>query len=231
MGDKENALIFAQKVIDEYNWSWSSVSDINRSKIMKKEIITKLKVDKLPDYYERYFLTETYTTTDNNDEHIKVVYDVLKSDYVSSGDGVNDYRYLYQFTYNTENVKALSSKYDITSDLDRGIPLFRMGEMYLIAAESSLPDKVKAVEYLNELRLHRGIVNEVSSDLEESDILNQIVRETRKELYLEGQTFFAYKRLNKTSIPMLDRWLPFVSVEEDIYNLPKPQNEIDLGNL
>ena len=223
IGDKENSLLFAKKVIDDANWTWAGSSG---SGIFSSEVLSKIGVSALPSLYDQYFKNDVYITTNDSDNHISVMYEVADYDN-KPGIGALDYRYANQFVNNSEYIKARSSKY-----LEqKTIPLFRVGECYLIAAEASLPNKEKSVEFLNELRLHRGIIDEVSSDLSEDDIQKEIVKEIRKELYLEGQTFYAYKRLNMTTIPQLDAWEPYVEIEEELFSLPIPTSELELGNI
>lgn len=70
------------------------------------------------------------------------------------------------------------------------IPLLRLGEMYLIAAESQSDNLAAGVSYVNTLRRNRGVSN-----------LQTLTRELLqyeyiRELYGEGQLFFMYKRMN-----------------------------------
>lgn len=67
------------------------------------------------------------------------------------------------------------------------MPLIRLGEMYLIAAETET-DSQKAYTYLNKLRNQRGLLD-VSDNL-----ANRVKNEYIKEFYGEGQLFFYYKR-------------------------------------
>lgn len=70
------------------------------------------------------------------------------------------------------------------------IPMLRLGEMYLIAAESQSDVLANGTSYVNTLRRNRGI----SSSL--SVLTPQLLKyEYIRELYGEGQLFFLYKRL------------------------------------
>ena len=68
------------------------------------------------------------------------------------------------------------------------IPLFKLSELYLIAAECA--DGEDAYWYLNQLRNHRGL----SSIEHTKDIESYIYQEYRREFLGEGQLFFYYKR-------------------------------------
>lgn len=69
------------------------------------------------------------------------------------------------------------------------IPMIRMGEMFLIAAESQSDNLASGVQYVNALRRNRGVANLQSLT---PDLLKY---EYIRELYGEGQLFYLYKRL------------------------------------
>lgn len=74
------------------------------------------------------------------------------------------------------------------------IPMLRLGEMFLIAAESQSNDLAKGVQYVNALRRNRGVANlqTLTPDLLKYEYI--------RELYGEGQLFYLYKRLNSDVI-------------------------------
>ncbi len=76
---------------------------------------------------------------------------------------------------------------DLTLFRNNLMPLIRLGEMYLIAAESET-NTPEAYNYLNVLRNKRGLIA-VSDGL-----LTRISNEYKKEFFGEGQLFFYYKR-------------------------------------
>ncbi len=76
---------------------------------------------------------------------------------------------------------------DLTLFRNNLMPLIRLGEMYLIAAESET-NTPEAYNYLNVLRNKRGLTA-VSDGL-----LTRISNEYKKEFFGEGQLFFYYKR-------------------------------------
>lgn len=79
------------------------------------------------------------------------------------------------------------------------IPLIRLSEMYYIAGESIFDkDPDLAMEYLNEVRTGRGCLSTLSATKEKSIYQDYIINEARREFMSEGQTFFFYKRLNKS---------------------------------
>ena len=74
------------------------------------------------------------------------------------------------------------------------IPMVRLGEMFLIAAESQSGDLKVGVQYVNALRRNRGVASLTTLT---PDLLKY---EYIRELYGEGQLFFLYKRLNSDII-------------------------------
>ena len=101
------------------------------------------------------------------------------------------------------------------------IPVLRMSEMYLIAAECYAgTDDAKAYEMLNLLRNARQ-TSSVTSSLE-LHIENEYVR----EFVGEGQLFWYYKRTNAESItPLYDRSRPAVTMDSSYYLFELPQSE------
>ena len=74
------------------------------------------------------------------------------------------------------------------------IPMVRLGEMFLIAAESQSGDLKAGVKYVNALRRNRGVASLTTLT---PDLLKY---EYIRELYGEGQLFYLYKRLNSDII-------------------------------
>lgn len=74
------------------------------------------------------------------------------------------------------------------------IPMIRLGEMFLIAAESQSDNLANGVQYVNTLRRNRGVANlqTLTPDLLKYEYI--------RELYGEGQLFYLYKRLNSDII-------------------------------
>ena len=96
------------------------------------------------------------------------------------------------------------------------IPLLKIGEMYLIAAEASGNS-----DYLKSLRIQRGYHNVVIDD---SMLIQEIQQEYQREFFAEGQLFFYYKRMNLPRIPYTN-----VDATEDVYVLPLPDDELEFG--
>ena len=84
--------------------------------------------------------------------------------------------------------------YKNTSDKDN-LKVVRLAEMYLIAAESSLPaNETDALKYLNQLMTYRD-PSFAGYSSTGTQLLQDIVTERRKELAFEGDRFYDLNRL------------------------------------
>lgn len=103
-----------------------------------------------------------------------------RSNWISSGSA----RYFYKYSDMTESGRIENTM----------IPLLRVGEMYLIAAESQSEILADGVSYVNTLRKNRGVSNlqTLTSTLLQYEYI--------RELYGEGQLFFMYKRMYSSII-------------------------------
>ncbi len=79
------------------------------------------------------------------------------------------------------------------------IKVIRFSEIHLIAAEAALgltvPDKVKAAQYLNNIRKRAPTLSPAT---DATVTLDMIVDERSKEFFMEGQRFFDLMRLNRS---------------------------------
>ncbi|HEY8388169.1 MAG TPA: RagB/SusD family nutrient uptake outer membrane protein [Parasegetibacter sp.] len=135
--------------------------------------------------------------------------------YETSSGGASDYRYL---EWNSKTADNYLTKFSTLP----GIPLLKIGEVYLIAAECLMDtDPTRALDYLNELRNNRGLVS-LSAGV---DLNDEITKEYRKEFLGEGQLFFYYKRRGFQFIP---GW--GTQMTDDQYVLPIPDAELEFNN-
>jgi len=95
------------------------------------------------------------------------------------------------------------------------IPMLRMSEMYLIAAEAA--PFTEGIALLKEFRDSRSLkLTNPSNDLE---LKREIIKEYRKEFYAEGQGFFNYKRNNVVKADFL--FIPNAATINYVLPLPK----------
>ncbi len=260
-GDKELAKQFAERVIDEYTWSWVSQSDLispsyeNRDMLFSSELISCLNVQKLDDYHTDYFLglSAGYTPFNGSANYAELIFEVTNPGFYwkwgmdwgnTPGKGGNDYRYQYlmRTTEGTGDKLVMSIKYSQVRDGSipgklryTAVPLLRVSEMVLIAAEACLGDGAvkdipKARAYIEELWDNRGVIPEDLSGMNEQELMRIIEKEMRKETYLEGQAFYLFKRLGLTKIdPAINNNLA-IDVDPASYVVPLPDSELEFGN-
>ncbi len=120
-------------------------------------------------------------------------------------------RYFYKYA-DMENTGAIENTM---------IPMLRLGEMYLIAAEAQSDVLANGTSYVNILRRYRGISTSLESLTQE-----QLIYEYIRELYGEGQLFYLYKRLYTTiirSATASQNTLP----SSNVFVVPLPDSETD----
>nr|WP_315151115.1 RagB/SusD family nutrient uptake outer membrane protein [uncultured Flavobacterium sp.] len=102
------------------------------------------------------------------------------------------------------------------------IPMFKVSEMYLIAAETATVP-ADGIAFLNTLRFNRGLGNLAGTAV----LATEITKEYRKEFIGEGQLFFYYKRINSTAIPNGSAASGNVTMGTLQYVVPMPDSEIN----
>ena len=103
------------------------------------------------------------------------------------------------------------------------IPLIRLSEVYLMAAEGA-PSREEAIGYINTIRLHRNCRD---LDEENLNIQDAITKEFAKEVIGEGQLFFYYKRHAMESIFSGASIDGLKQISLSNYVLPLPKSETD----
>lgn len=108
---------------------------------------------------------------------------------------------------------------DANANIDfKQVPMLRISEMYLIAAETA-----PFAEGLNYFKLFRAArnISQLAVPATPAALQGEILKEYRKEFYAEGQAFFIYKRLNTPKASFL-----FVPAAATInYLIPLPKSE------
>lgn len=234
-GDKENALKYANEIIDINNgemvglshpFGWVSYTVFQSSNkhdyqpSFYTEHVFRLSVNEWEDNANKYFHKEMGVNS------LSPSYDYANEIYeLASGLGA-DYRLAYGFEQDGSD-RYLSKFWYVEGRLANGmIPLLRMTEAYYIAAEclkESNPQR--AVEILNYVRSNRGLSNNLLPETLTAEQINEeIFKEYRKEFLGEGQLFFYYKRLNMSDI----KGAP-VPGSKAVYVLPIPSSDIEFG--
>ena len=111
------------------------------------------------------------------------------------------------------------------------IPMLKLSEMYLIAAECGLENGSTGIDaraMLNELKRARGTA-EVSASASAADLRREITREYICDFKGEGQLFYYYKRMNMTTVDDGNYNGNTVAVPTGAYTLPLPEYEKQFG--
>jgi hypothetical protein len=147
-------------------------------------------------------------------------------------DDANDYRFKMLVPRVIDATElTVSMKYeDVILDTERGvepycylIPLMRLSEAYLIAAECEEDVQVALDKYINPLRLARNSRNLTAST--PAELTSLIFAEYTREFIGEGQLFFYFKRRALLSIPNGTRPNTMQTKTIAIYAFPVPDSE------
>lgn len=227
--DKKNALACAREVIESAKFPWVSSVKVTTSKpetrdrIFMSECIFTLNNIRLKSLSEIY-LTESSNNTNGN---LLLTSTETFNDIFETKVYGFDWRSNYLFENLAQFYRGSIKLLQLSSEYNNRQPIIRVSEMYLIAAECSetLED---AVEYVNELRSHRGFDARSMLDAEDvtaASLQTIIGKEYRKEFVSEGQWFFYCKRQDLDALP--NATVPF---SKSYYVLPIPDQEYEYGN-
>ena len=214
---KEKALQQTREIIGEpqgekpTKYALASGPATTTDPMFSTELIFTLDVQQLKDLSENCFSENSPATVLNmTDQERASIFNTSELD--------QEFRATWLATL-SDGVSSVLNKY---KDM-KYIPMFKISELYLIAAECA--GGSVGVAYLNELRNHRGLKS--ITDIEKLDEF--IYQEYRREFIGEGQLFFYYKRKGFDSIGAMDN----IAIENSnaVYNLPIPTTEIDFGNI
>jgi starch-binding outer membrane protein, SusD/RagB family len=141
-------------------------------------------------------------------------------------DDQNDYRLkAWMLMTNTSGSFLTHVKFSVNNNTPSPnmIPLIRMGEVLLIAAETS-PTLEEGTKFLNMLRTARNCVSLAPATI--TALKTAITNEFRKEVFGEGQMFFYYKRNAMTAIPNHAHLTNTKQMVLSAYVVPLPQSEV-----
>lgn len=228
---KDDALVYSQKVIDEASefFTFTTRDEINNStdisgygadKILSSDILfAAYNVRRGSDIYEKYF---------SNTLDSKNLLAMSPNGYHSLYPEQGDLR-AAQWSARKDvlgNDVFIFTKYKSAEIYGQNypymIPVIRMSEMYLIAAEcyASKGETKKAFALLNVLR------NARQTSSVDTNIMLHIEDEYAREFVGEGQLLWLYKRYGYSTIPSLyNRSRPDVNIHLDDYTFDFPQIE------
>lgn len=197
-GQKQEALAYAREVIDasetgvfpfvDKGLVTGSPDDPDR--IFSSEVIFALSHSQRNKLFRNYFdpsrIPNYVFRMDNS-----LISDVVFGGGAATGGNQDDYRYRVNWVATGANryFYKYSDMNDTGNIRNTMIPMIRLGEMYLIAAECCSDNLEAGTVYVNRLRSARG-VGDIQT-LTRDNLQYEYIR----ELYGEGQLFFMYKRL------------------------------------
>jgi hypothetical protein len=230
MGDKTNAKTAALDVIN--NSGFTSLTTANHAAYWASGIV---RTDKLETLFEV-----------SSDAVANLAFDALSYIYSQAGnygdlvvsdelyakfDAADVRRALYPVVPRPANPPGASiptvNKYPVISGDLSDTKVLRLSEMYLIAAEASLPgNEADALTYINYITSRRSAPAIASTG---ATLLEDILTERRRELAFEGDRYMDLMRLKRdvvrsTNYPASARNIPYSNFRRV---LPIPQTELD----
>ncbi|MNV39355.1 SusD family protein [compost metagenome] len=234
-GDKVKALLNAREVIDAKKFPWTNATDFlavdadKKDRIFYKELLFAWYIPAMNNTYNNDWFQDNNSAIYLDQDEAKTIYEV-------AGAGGGDMRYTQWFGTVSVGNSFISSihKYrrntlgdSFAANLHYLVaPAIRLSEIYYIAAECSYETApAQAAAWLDEVREHRGIGQKVDISTN-AKLRTELLKEYRKEMFAEGQLFFAYKRLNE---PIVGQQGTTIPASQQIYVWPLPDDEIIYG--
>lgn len=220
-GDKQNAYERAKEVIEageEGFFPFTLEEEVsaqltNRDVVMKNELLFALSYSGVNFLWYQYDSSTDSGFTINDLQSLYPVTD--------------DFRRQYLVIKNSNNADVSVKYADVKSSKGGKIPMIRLSEMYLIAAEAGFDDsKAESVTLLETLRRKRGVVSTISPTVTRDEFLSELTTEARREFLGEGQLFYWYKRLG-LPVQQGKASLTLTPVQ---FCLPLPSAEVEFGN-
>ena len=228
-GDKKQARYYAAEVISAsdsgifpfVDKSLVTGSPDDPDRIFSSEVIFALSHSQrnslFKDYYDPSRIPNCVFRMDND-----VMSNLIYGGGAVTGGSQDDYRYRVNWVATGANryFYKYSDMKDVGSIKNTMIPMMRLGEMYLIAAECVSDDLSAGLGYVNTLRAARGVSN--LSGLAQDTLQYEYIR----ELYGEGQLFFMYKRMF-TRILFSTKESGNPQPSDAIFTVPLPDSETE----
>ena len=204
-GNTTKALEYATKIIDnpkadEFYPGVSLTAATNGSnpdRVFSTEALFSMLNNNRNKLFENYFQGLTAGNTN------KLIPMANRIETLFGNDALTDYRYKWWQPSNGVGEESLLMNIKLSGITNSNLvyanlmPLIRVSEMYLIAAECATSED-KQFEYLNTHRRRRG--NSLELSAADTDLKAELAKEYSKEFLCEGQLWFYYKRTNTPTI-------------------------------
>lgn len=217
-GQKELAAQYAQDVISDSGRTL--VTDNRLDVAMSEEALFCLDMYNMEERVQNY-----WKNTTNMDRELWISSENIRTVFEYYTVGSNDIRYRSNYGFIHGNGRFMCRKYLGTDIRYRNVvPMLRLGEMYLILAESVAPEV--CAPYLNALTNARGMPNDnIGGAITGQQRLVYLDKEYQKDFFAEGQWFYFLKRHNVETFYR-------IPVEKMIYyTLPIPDDEVEFGDV
>ena len=202
-GDKATAYKYAREAYRFYSekkwYSFTSESNLSNTNVeyrrckLYEDILLAFYNTNIYDIYESWLTTHFYWAT--NHLPIKNRTDLFEGD-------ETDFRYRYMlhsggYSLKWVRVSDANALWYITDQYPL-LPVIRMSEVFYIMCEYLADNNLmEAITLLNTLRIARG-ASQLSMSLTKDEFLTCLYNDATREFIAEGQTFYLYKRLNKS---------------------------------
>lgn len=228
-GDRQSAYKYSMEVIkavDEGIFSFVDKSLVTGSpddpdRIFSSEVIFALSHSQRNTLFKNYYdpsRIPNYVFRMDND----LMSDMIFGGGALTGGNQDDYRYRVNWIATGANryFYKYSDMVQTGNIRNTMVPMIRLGEMYLIAAESISDDISAGTPFVNVLRANRGVNNI-------QELTPELLRyEYIRELYGEGQLFFMYKRMY-TSVLFSSESSLNPAPSDRIFVVPLPDTETE----
>lgn len=227
--DKELARTLAEEVINserfalmEYRKAFGTETDTKWDILFSDEHIFSLRNKKIREYSEVHHRVDPGP---GNTGNLQMSPDLKSEVYAGSANDIRLNRWvaearvmLRKYYLSEANAEAIVPK----------VPMMKLSEMYLIAAEGWLDeDAEKAKSLVETMRKSRFM--DVGGEYKLTSLDSEVLlSEMRREYLCEGQIFFAYKRLHHD---ILRQAAPGnIKASNEVFVLPIPEVEEEYGN-
>lgn len=239
-GNKETALAYCEDIITKaevfyFNTEFNTPQESFRDIIGSSELIFALYGN---DYYKNTAATFGFDEiVKNSRNHLLISKSeftlITNNIYGLSPDGSGaDFRLKYWFAQVMGDYRDLAKVRTVRAGSGMQPPylpeisLIKLPEIYYTAAECLTGvNNVKAMDYINKVRLNRGLPA-LEGTFSDEDVTRNIFREYRKEFFGEGVLFGYYKRHNK-DIEALDGTA--ISATDNIFVFQIPDEEYEFS--
>lgn len=226
IGDTDNAVYYAKKVIEAINNDSSpkftlateqTYTGTDANLIMFSENIFGVHNPDHQNIVEPLFKAENATLTQSV-EYLNTAYESSLS--------VDDIRYRNNRYWKEEIYQNSAKTNHFFKYIGNGtinplniIPIIRLSEIYFILIEHL--ESNERFNYFNEFRIARNLNSSLDNEItNESMVVNRLEKEYRKEFFGEGQMFFFYKK----HAYLQYTWpTPFTLPSLNAYAIPKPK--------